>query len=168
MSTPPSVSKPGEVLSPAVATFRLVLTLAQELRGLMDARLQESGLTTQQAALLTVIEVKGSPPTMTEAARALGMSHQNVKQLAVVLERKGFLEIVPDELDARSKRMETTRKHRKFWAKRDPDDHAVVAQWLSGLSEVEQETLARLLAKALTGARTARGRGAGDAAGIEQ
>jgi DNA-binding MarR family transcriptional regulator len=156
MSTPPSVAKPGEVLSPAVTAFRLIITLAQELRGMMDARLQESGLTTQQAALLTVIEVKGNPPTMTEAARAMGMSHQNIKQLAVVLERKGFLNMVPDEHDARSKRMETTRKHRKFWARRDPHDHAVVAGWLAGLTSQEQEMLAQLLGKALASARSAR------------
>lgn len=147
---------PGEPTTPAVQTFRLVIALAQELRTLMDRRLLPGGLTTQQAALLTVIEMAKRPPTMTEAARALAMSHQNLKQLAVALERKGFLEIVPDEQDARSKRMETTKKHRRFWAKRNPQDHACVAQWLDGLDEAETATLARLLAKALVSARAAR------------
>ena len=156
MSTLPTVAKPGEELTPAVQAFRLVITLAQQLRTLMDQRLQESGLTTQQSALLTVIEIKGQPPTMTEAAKALGMSHQNVKQLAVALERKGFLKLVANADDARSKRMETTRKHKKFWAQRDPGDHAIVAQWLSGLTDEEAATLARLLAKALASTRTAR------------
>ena len=123
----------------------------------MDQRLLPSGLTTQQAALLTIIETAGRPPTMTEAARALAMSHQNVKQLAVALERKGFLEIVPDERDARSKRMETTKKHRQFWAKRNPQDHACVAQWLGELDEAETATLARLLAKARVRAQAGRG-----------
>ena len=158
MSTPASVSSgpPSEPLTPAVQAFRRVIVLAQELRTLMDQRLLPSGLTTQQAALLTVIETAGRPPTMTEAARALAMSHQNVKQLAVALERKGFLEIVPDERDARSKRMETTKKHKKFWAKRNPQDHACVAQWLAGLDEAETATLARLLGKAIASARAAR------------
>lgn len=156
MSTIPVVSMPGETLTPAVQSFRLVITLAQELRTLMDQRLQASELTTQQSALLTVIEIKGSSPTMTEAARLLGMSHQNVKQLAVALERKGFLDIVPDEKDARSKRMQTTKKHRKFWAKRNPEDHACVAEWLAGLDAQEQTTLVNLLAKALVSARSSR------------
>lgn len=146
----------GEPLIPAVLAFRLVITLAQELRTLMDQRLLPSGLTTQQAAVLSVIEMAGRPTTMTETARALTMSHQNVKQLAVALERKGFLEIVPDEQDARSKRMQTTKKHRKFWGKRNPQDHACVVQWLSGLNEPETATLAQLLAKALNSARAAR------------
>jgi DNA-binding MarR family transcriptional regulator len=96
---------------------------------------------------------------MTEAARLLGMSHQNVKQLAVALERKGFLGIVPDEKDARSKRMQTTKKHRKFWAKRNPEDHACVAEWLAGLDAEEQATLVKLLAKALMSARGSRANG---------
>jgi len=158
MSTPTRipVGREDESLTPSVQAFRLVIVLAQELRTLMDQRLLPSGLTTQQAALLTIIEMMGRPPTMTEAARKLAMSHQNVKQLAVALERKGFLEIVPDENDARSKRMQTTRKHRKFWAKRNPDDHAHVAQWLAGLDEAETATLVRLLAKAIGSARAAR------------
>ncbi len=158
MSTQTSVpiALPGESPTPAVQTFRLVIALAQELRTLMDQRLLPSGLTTQQAALLSVIEIKGGSPTLTEAARGLAMSHQNVKQLAVALERKGFLQIVPDEHDARSKRIQVTKKHRKFWAKRNPQDHACVAQWLAGLDEAETATLARLLPKALVSARAAR------------
>jgi len=156
MSTPISVSKPGEAPTPAVQVFRLAIVLAQELRTLMDQRLQESGLTTQQSALLTVIEIARRPPSMTEAARSLGMSHQNVKQLAVALERKGFLNMVPDEHDARSKRLETTRKHKRFWSKRDPHDHAIVTEWLGNLSEEETTALAELLAKAIASARSAR------------
>lgn len=158
MSTPISFTagSSAESLTPAVQSFRLVIALAQELRTLMDQRLLPSGLTTQQAAVLSVIEMTGRPTTMTETARVLAMSHQNVKQLAVALERKGFIEIVPDEQDARSKRMQTTKKHRKFWAKRNPEDHACVAQWLSGLDKEETATLARLLTKALTSARASR------------
>jgi len=158
MSTPPPVpaGRTDEPPAPAVQAFRLIIALAQELRTLMDQRLQPSGLTTQQAAVLTVIEMAGSPPGMTQVARALGMSHQNVKQLAVALERKGFLEIVPDEQDARSKRLQTTKQHKKFWAKRNAQDHACVEQWLSGLDETETATFVRLLAKATASARAAR------------
>jgi len=145
----------SEPLSQAVQAFRLVLALAQELRTLMDQRLAPSGLTTQQAALLTVIEMLGRP-AMTEAARALATTHQNVKQLAVALERKGFLKMVPDDRDARSKRMVTTETHKAFWTRRNPQDHAVVAQWLSRLDADELATFVRLLAKAMTSARAAR------------
>jgi DNA-binding MarR family transcriptional regulator len=150
-----AIASPNESLPDAVQAFRLVLALAQELRTLMDQRLAPSGLTTQQAALLTVIEMLGRP-AMTEAARALAMTHQNVKQLATALERKGFLKMVPDDRDARSKRMVTTAKHAAFWTQRNPQDHGFVAQWLSQLDAAETATLVRLLAKAMRGARAAR------------
>ena len=146
---------PTENLPDAVQAFRLVLALAQELRTLMDQRLAPSGLTTQQAALLTVIEVLGRP-AMTEAARALATTHQNVKQLATALERKGFLKIVPDDRDARSKRLVTTARHAAFWMQRNPQDHSAVAQWLSHLDADETALLVRLLAKAMRSACAAR------------
>src|SRR6266508_3990415 len=46
---------------PPVRAFRTVLLLAQTLRYLMDDRLRADGLTTQQAALLTVVAGLGRP-----------------------------------------------------------------------------------------------------------
>jgi DNA-binding MarR family transcriptional regulator len=155
MSTHSSVAAPGETISEPVQAFRLVLALAQELRTLMDRRLQPEGLTSQQAGLLTVIEILGQP-TMTEAARALATTHQNVKQLAVALQRKGFLRMVANEHDARSKRMVTTERHNAFWASRNRDDHASVAHWLDALDSTEMSCLVQLLSKAMAGARSKR------------
>jgi DNA-binding MarR family transcriptional regulator len=151
----PSLAGPGETLAPPVQAFRLTLALAQQLRTLMDRQLGASGVTTQQAALLTVVDLL-EKPALTEAARALAMTHQNVKQLATALERKGFLEIVPDAHDARSKRLVTTRKHKAFWARRNPADHAQVADWFAGLSGDEMAELVTLLAKAMRSAYAAR------------
>ena len=39
--------------------------------------------------------------------------------------------------DARSKRMVTTTRRKAFWAKRNPQDHACVAHWLSCLDAGE-------------------------------
>jgi hypothetical protein len=44
-----------------IRTFRLIVLLAQELRTLMDQLLRDDGLTTQQAALITVVEALGAP-----------------------------------------------------------------------------------------------------------
>lgn len=151
----PLAAAAGETLTPPVQAFRLVLALAQQLRTLMDRQLGASGVTTQQAALLTVVDMLGRP-ALTEAARALAMTHQNVKQLATALERKGFLEIVPDDNDARSKRLVTTRRHKAFWGRRNATDHASVAEWFAGMSDEEVARLVKLLAKAMDSARAAR------------
>ncbi|GAB1511116.1 hypothetical protein JCM33774_31580 [Actinophytocola sp. KF-1] len=60
----------------AVRAFRTTLHVAARLRAAMDRRLREDGLTTQQAALITVIEAAGAP-SLPEAAEALTCTRQN-------------------------------------------------------------------------------------------
>ena len=69
-----------------------MLTLAQKLRYAMDERLRADGLTTQQAALITVVAAAGKP-SLAEAAAALGSTHQNVAQIVAALVRKELLEV---------------------------------------------------------------------------
>jgi DNA-binding MarR family transcriptional regulator len=127
-----------------IGTFRLVVLLAQELRTLMDQLLRADGLTTQQAALITVVEAIGAP-SLSEAAGALGTTHQNAKQIAVALERKGFLRIGTDDGDRRVRRLVATAKSRAYWKQRSPSDEEAVLRWFADLSEREAETLFELL-----------------------
>lgn len=135
-----------------VRTFRLIVILAQELRTLMDQMLRSDGLTTQQAALMTVAEA-GVALSISQAAAALGTTHQNVKRLAASLERKGFLDIVPDENDGRIRRLRATAKSRRYWRQRNVSDQQRVVEWFSSLSEDEAETLFGLLLRLEGGVR---------------
>ena len=67
-----------------IRTFRLIVLLAQELRTLMDQLLRADKLTTQQAALITVVESIGAP-SLSQTAAALGTIDQNAKQIATAL-----------------------------------------------------------------------------------
>jgi DNA-binding MarR family transcriptional regulator len=127
-----------------IRTFRLIVLLAQELRTLMDQLLRADGLTTQQAALITVVETIGAP-SLSQAAAALGTTHQNAKQIATALERKGFLRIDPDQSDRRVRRLLTTNKSRSYWKQRSPADYQHVLSWFADLTEPEAETLFELL-----------------------
>jgi DNA-binding MarR family transcriptional regulator len=127
-----------------VRTFRLILVLAQRLRTLMDQRLHADGLTTQQAALITVVDAFGAP-SLSQVASALSTTHQNAKQIAAALERKGFLRIELDATDRRVRRLATTAKSRAYWKRRSPHDYELVLEWFSALSEPEAETLFELL-----------------------
>jgi DNA-binding MarR family transcriptional regulator len=138
-----------------VFVFRMVIRLGQSLRYLMDQRLQPAGLTSQQATLLFIIQSRGSP-SLSEAAAAFGVTHQNIKQLASSLERKGFLRIVPDERDARIKRLVTTTQHESFWRERNQADFEAVAEWLKDLSLEEARQLTSLLGRAADSAAAAR------------
>jgi len=128
-----------------VLLFRLVLSISAELRRRLDRRLAEDGLTTQQAMLLHVVEAQASPPRLTQLASQLAMSHQNVKQIASALERKGFLEIHSDPDDSRVRRLQVTAHHRRFWRRRNPADRASVAEWTSALSASDLAAVLRNL-----------------------
>lgn len=134
----------GEDSAVRVRTFRLIVVLAQRLRTLMDQRLRADGLTTQQAALTTIVDAIGEP-TLSQAAAALGTTHQNARQLATALQRKGMLVIEPDPTDGRVKRLRTTMDSREYWQQRSTDDQRYVLEWFAGLSAPEARTLFELL-----------------------
>jgi DNA-binding MarR family transcriptional regulator len=134
----------GEDSAVRVRTFRLIVVLAQQLRTRMDQRLRADGLTTQQAALTTIVDAIGEP-TLSQAAAALGTTHQNARQLAAALQRKGMLVIVPDPADGRVKKLRTTIDSREYWQQRSTDDQRYVLEWFAGLSAAEARTLFELL-----------------------
>jgi DNA-binding MarR family transcriptional regulator len=146
----------AQALGPDAATrvrlFRLLVTFGQELRTRMDQELRPAGMTTQQAALTGVVEALGRP-SLSQAAAALGTTHQNAKQVALALERKGHLEIAPDPADARVRRLAVTPKSRAYWQERGRADQERVLEWFSALSGHEAETLYALLLRLRDGTR---------------
>lgn len=144
----------GEDGATRIRTFRLILLLAQELRTLMDQQLRPDNLTTQQAALISVVDAIGRP-SLSQAAAALATTHQNVKQIAEALARKGFLEIVRDEQDGRIRRLATTRRSHHTWRRRMTADQELVLAWFSALTRREAQTLFALLLRLEAAVRTA-------------
>lgn len=144
----------GEDGAVRVRTFRLIVLVAQELRTLMDQLLRGDGLTTQQAAMITVVNRLGTP-TLSETAAAFGTTHQNARQLADALERKGFLQINTDQADARVRRLSTTARSKSYWRGRSAADQQQVLEWFGDLTPAEAQTLFELLAKVEHRARTA-------------
>lgn len=138
----------GELTLP-VRAFRMTLFLAQRLRYLMDDRLRTDGLTTQQAALLTLVAALGTP-SLKQAAAGLGTTHQNAAQLVQALQRKGMLAIHDDPADGRRKLLSVTDASRAYWLSRDDGDHAAVAGWFTALSDAELSTFVELAERILS------------------
>jgi DNA-binding MarR family transcriptional regulator len=130
-------------LEPSIRAFRTALTLAQKLRYAMDERLREDGLTTQQAALITVVSAMGKP-SLAEAAAALGSTHQNVAQIVAALLRKELLQVEPDPADKRRKLLSATNHSKSYWKQRDEGDYAAVADWFGDLTPAEIKTFCEL------------------------
>jgi len=65
----------------------------------------------------------------------MGSSHQNVKQILLKLEKKGFVEITVDEKDKRKQRIVLTEYCREFCAKNDAAGVNIMKKIFAGVSE---------------------------------
>ena len=128
----------------AVRNFRLILFCSQRLRHLMDQHLRDENLTSQQGVLLSVVRARGKP-TLGEVASAMATSHQNAKQIAAGLKRKGMLRIVQDKADGRVKRLTATSAGSRGWEWRNASDFRMIGEWFSELSQADQKALRQLL-----------------------
>lgn len=74
-------------------------------------------------------------PTVKELAEIMGSSHQNVKQILLKLEKKGFVTITVDENDKRKQRIELTDYCREFCTKNDEMTMSIMKKMFTGISE---------------------------------
>lgn len=125
----------------------MLVYCSARLRYRFDQRLAEDDLTSQQGILLTIVRTRGQPK-LGEVAIAMNTSHQNAKQIASALERKGMVRIVKDPDDARARRLTITELGIEAWKTRDADDFKAIGSWLSDMPRSEQRAL-RILLKRL-------------------
>ena len=74
-------------------------------------------------------------PTVKELAEIMGSSHQNVKQILLKLEKKGFVSIIIDEKDKRKQRIYLTDYCRKFCSENDEMTINIMKKIFAGVSE---------------------------------
>lgn len=79
-------------------------------------------------------------PTINELAEILGSSHQNVKQILLKLEKKGFVSIYTDTGDRRKQRIKLTDYCRTFCNKNEEITSQVLDQMFEGVSKEQQQT----------------------------
>ena len=101
-----------ELLAARAEIFGSIFVVVQHLARRADAELAVLGLTTRQWLLLAVLTkwFPGHSPSLSEAAERYGSSRQNVKQIALGLEARGFVRLVPDRDDGRTTRIELTER----------------------------------------------------------
>ena len=96
--------------------FGSVQIVANQIDTLLERELKEHHLTTKQWLLTIVVEnTFDHAPTIKEVAKGMGSSHQNIKQVALKLEQKGFVIMEKDPKDARITRIKLTDARRFFW-----------------------------------------------------
>lgn len=130
--------------------FGYLFVLSQRVEYLTDSFLKKDNLTTKQ--LLTLIAIGNastSDPSVSEVAEILSTSHQNVTQIALNLQKRGFVKIMKDPKDRRRRLLRLTEENDIFWEERDKENYDNMKKIFSTLDKEELNQFHRLLTKVL-------------------
>ena len=118
--------------------FGSLFVTANLLETLLDRAFASYGITSKQWLLLiTVQSLFAEPPTISQVAAAMGTSHQNVKQIALNLQKSGFLCLEKDANDARATRLVTTEAVRAFGEQTSQAGNAFMGEAFAGIDEAD-------------------------------
>lgn len=137
-----------------IELFGALFVLMEQITLAVEHRLEPFGLTSRQWLLLGVLDraFAGRAPTISEATAVFGTSRQNVKQVALQLERKGWLRLERDLTDRRMLRLALTDRLSVF---RDPqvqaDQAAFILTVFGGLSSNERRRLLSMVTRCMAG-----------------
>ncbi len=89
--------------------FGSIFTIANRLQILGD-KFDENLTTKQWLLIASITRMDNATPTISEVSHQIGNSRQNVKKMASILEKEGFLSLEKDINDARILRIRLTEK----------------------------------------------------------
>lgn len=129
------LEKPPEINS-KYSIFAMIFMLSNRLQTIGDSFFEEIS-TKQWFVLLILFIMKDYSPTLNELSDAVGSSHQNVKQLILKLEKKGYVELGKDDEDARRLRIKVTAKAFELNMAYEEKSRIFIDSLFDGLKEEE-------------------------------
>ena len=111
----------------------LLSAFENRFQAVADSAMKE--ISWKQFFAVICINLCKDKPTVKELAEIMGSSHQNVKQILLKLEKKGFVHITVDESDKRKQRIELTDYCREFCAENDEMTVNIMRKMFEGVSE---------------------------------
>lgn len=116
----------------------LLSAFENRFQAMADSAMKE--ISWKQFFAIICINLCKTPPTIKELAEIMGSSHQNVKQILLKLEKKGFVQIYVDEQDKRKQRIELTPYCHEFCEKSDEMSGELLKRMFEGVSEEQLQT----------------------------
>ncbi len=107
-------------------------------------------ITWKQFFAIICINLCKEAPTINELSDVMGSSHQNVKQILLKLEKKGFISMLPDEKDKRKQRIIVTDAARIFLEESDNNGQQsryIIGRIFEGISEKDLKTTIKTIMK---------------------
>ena len=120
-------------MMPAPFLIGLLSAFENRFQAVADSFFEE--ITWKQFFAIICINLCRESPTINELSEVMGSSHQNVKQILLKLEKKGFVEMIVDEKDRRKQRIVTTKKCEDFCKSNDRESEIQMNKIFEGISE---------------------------------
>lgn len=111
----------------------LLSAFDNRFQAMADSMMEE--ISWKQFFAIICINMYNGKPTVKELAEIMGSSHQNVKQILIKLEKKGFVYITTDQTDKRKQRIELTEYCREFCERNNETSINIMKTMFSGISE---------------------------------
>lgn len=111
----------------------LLSAFENRFQAVADKTMEE--ISWKQFFAIICINLCKEKPTINELAEIIGSSHQNVKQILLKLEKKGFVNIVTDEKDKRKQRIELTKYCQEFCEKNQETSSHIMKKMFTGIPE---------------------------------
>lgn len=116
-------------------TFLLGLLSAFDNRYQANADSFFKEITWKQFFAIICINLCKESPTINELADIMGSSHQNVKQILLKLERKGFIRMISDDKDKRKQRIIITEECKNFCEKNQQESSKKIERLFEGIEQ---------------------------------
>lgn len=122
----------------------LLSAFENRFQAMADKNIKE--ISWKQFFAIICINMCKDKPSIKELAGVMGSSHQNVKQILLKLEKKGFVRLFVDEVDKRKQRIELTEYCMEFCKKNDDASSRIMNKIFEGVSNEQiQTTIATIM-----------------------
>ena len=135
-------------MPPQAFILGLLSAFDNQFQAAADAFFKE--ITWKQFFAIICINLCKEAPTINELSDVMGSSHQNVKQILLKLEKKGFVTTVTDEKDKRKQRIIVTDEARRFLEENDNNGQQsqyIIGQIFNGISDKNLQTTIQTIMK---------------------
>ena len=102
-------------------------------------------ITWKQYFAVISIDLFKEAPTINELSDFMGCSHQNVKQILLKLQVKGFIKLFPDKSDKRKLRIQLTKIGKDFLLNNEEKANAIVQKIFKGIDDEHIKTTIQTL-----------------------
>lgn len=121
----------------------LISAFENRFQAMADKAMEE--ISWKQFFAVICVNLCRESPTINELSEIMGSSHQNVKQILLKLEKKGFISFVPDAKDKRKQLIVLTDYCREFCSMNDERSAMIMENMFRGISEEQLQITIKTL-----------------------